>query len=352
MVSCPLGCSTTDTGCASFVPSNSLGDALAEAAGEPDRLFPPSVHIDTELGLVQDGSGNAVPVKTSLVALDGGLSMIRVLEGKSFVIDDATVTGAYAVAFVAPGPITIRGTIDASAKAAAPGPGAQTMPAACVGMDAVPQPSGCTTFCSGALGAGGGGNATAGARGGFQGAPGGALLTSFVPLQGGCHGGNFGGSLGGAGGGAVQVVSGTSLLFTDHGLITVAGGGGASTAGGGSAGVIVLEAPTVRFEGTNTGLAANGGAGGGCNMTGPDGTATGAAAIGPRCSPNSAGDGGTGFGMPSHGEDCSGTCANLLEGGGGGAAGRARIATKSGDFDAVMGPLLSAAITKDTLQVH
>jgi hypothetical protein len=65
----------------------------------------------------------------------------------------------------------------------------------------------------------------------------------------------------------VQVVSGTSLLFTDHGLITVARGGGASSAGGGSAAVIVLEAPTARFEGPNTGLAANGGAGGGCDMT-------------------------------------------------------------------------------------
>src|SRR5262249_39125048 len=126
------------------------------------------------------------------------------------VMDDASVTGMYAVAFVASGSITIRGVLDASATQTTPGPGAQEPPAACVGESTMSHGCGILVDTDGA---GGAGNATAGAHGGtyttevaFH--PGGAATPTFVPLVGGCRGGDMkdtGGGLvghGGGGGGA------------------------------------------------------------------------------------------------------------------------------------------------------
>jgi hypothetical protein len=144
----------------------------------------------------------------------------------------------------------------------------------------------------------------------------------------------------------------SEIALTTRGLINVAGGGAENSAGGGSAGTIVLEAPHLRIDGALTGVSANGGSGGGCDSPGADGLTGNVPAYGPRCSPSSAGDGGTGMTAATSGEDCTGTCALIMRGGGGGAAGRARIATKDGTFDQQSSPTLSALISMETLAVH
>jgi hypothetical protein len=353
---CPLGCSTTEPRCLRFAPSNDLEDALMDASAEPDVVFPPVTRIDTTLGLVQDGNGATVSVQSVLIAQNGGTSMIRAFKARSFVMDDVTVTGEHALAFVAPESISIRGRIDASAKKVVGGPGSQERPAVCVGADTKIENSGCTTNCYG-WGAGGGGNGTAGGAGGGNGAfgsPAGVLVPSFVPLVGGCRGGRLldGTTVlrtGGAGGGALQFVSLRSIRFTNVGVISVGGGGGPSTTGGGSGGTIVLEAPLVEFEGTGTGLFANGGGGGGCGSDGADANLSYGVAVGPNCTPYSAGDGGTAVYPVTSGEICTGTCQLKLFGGGGGAAGKARIATKDSTFKTVEDPLISAVVTASTL---
>jgi len=342
----------TETRCATFDPTNGLGPALADAANAPDVVFPTMVHIDTDLGVVQDASNTPITVTSTLVAQTDG-TMIRVLEGHSFVIDSAVVTGANALAIVAPGSITIRGAFDVSANGIVSGPGALDASAACAGADS-------HASCSGPCydsGPGGGGNATVGGRGGHNGSSGGQISASFSPLSGGCPGGNVldGTSIlarGGGGGGALQLVSLTEVALTTAGIIDLGGGGGSKYSGGGSAGTLVIESPSVRLDGPVAGIAANGGSGGACNMSGTDGTATTSPAFGPRCSPDSAGDGSTSTSGATNGEDCSGTCAVFLEGGGGGASGRARIATKDGTFAETTNPLFSITVSTDILPVH
>src|SRR5437899_2742770 len=137
--------------------------------------------------------------------------------------------------------------------------------------------------------------------GGFAaaGEPGGSLIVGFSPLVGGCRGGDVltpeltTARNGGGGGGAVQLVSLEQVALTNAGFINVGGGGGDDNAGGGSAGTIIIEAPVVHLDGATTGLVANGGAGGGCNTAGPDGTSAANPAIGPKCDVSSAGNGGT-----------------------------------------------------------
>lgn len=196
------------------------------------------VHIDTELGVVQDSGGNPIAVKAVLVPQNGGTSMIRVLEGRSFVIDSVVVSGPYALAIVAPGQITIRGRFDASANGPTPGPGAQDAPAVCAGTD---HEENCYVGCTTA-GAGGAGGATPGGRGGFFGGAGGAVIAGLEPLLGGCRGGSItdNGTIafrGGAGGGGLQLVSLTEVALTTSGFIDASGGGGGNAAGGGSAGM-------------------------------------------------------------------------------------------------------------------
>src|SRR5262245_11535118 len=55
---CALGCAPGgEARCATFEPSNGLGEALALAEAEPDVVLPPGARIDTEIGLVQDSAG-------------------------------------------------------------------------------------------------------------------------------------------------------------------------------------------------------------------------------------------------------------------------------------------------------
>lgn len=359
---CSLGCATSQPRCSTFTPSNDLEAALSDAALQPDVVLPPGSHIDTNLGLVQDSSGASIAVTTTLVSQNGGASMIRALEARSFVIDDVAVSGEYALAFVAPKSIVVRGRIDASAKYAVAGPGGQEAPAVCAGGDTRIDPPGCTGVNCYAKGAGGGGNATSGGAGGGEnafGAPAGTLIPTFVPLVGGCRGGRLFNSdgttlvtSGGAGGGAVQLVSSEAIRLTTVGLISVGGGGGYSTTGGGSGGTVVLEAPTVELNGAGTGIFANGGAGGGCSAAGADALLTMNPARGPQCSPRSAGDGGTAIYPVTSGEVCMGSCSLRYDGGGGGAVGRVRIGTKDGTYQTMGGAQISAVVTTSMLVVH
>lgn len=360
--SCAFGCSTDETRCLRFEPSNALGAALEMAAAEPDVILPAGARIDTELGLVQDSGGVPIQVRSLLVTQEGG-NKIRVLVGRSFVFDDVTVQGAPAFAAVASGRISLNGIFDASAEGRRRGPGGQEEPAACVGGRS--QMYNCSGIAY-APGTGGGGNATsAGAGGGFQGpgGTGGAAVASFVPLVGGCRGGAFydcdGLSLlrtGGAGGGAVQFVSMDEIVLASSGLVDVGAGGGESETGGGSGGLVVMEAPRVRIDGAAAGIVANGGAGGGCTMTGLDARPDRNAALAPKCDGSSAGNGGTSSVPPESGPvSCTGggSCALVgFRGGGGGAVGRVRIATKDGTYEVVGTPILSVSITTATLEAR
>ena len=362
---CALGCST-EPRCLTFEPSNGLGPALAMAASEPDVVLPPGTRIDTDLGTVTSASG-PVMVKSAVVAQQNGRS-IRVFLGGSFLADDVQVMGGSAVALVATGSITIRGPFKARASGAQAGPGGQDLPAVCAGADQTQIVQSGTVGFNTIAGPGGGGNATAGGAGGARTpstSPVGALIPDFEPLVGGCRGGSQIDSngvvmaRGGGGGGAVQLVSLTEISFTTAGMLDVGGGGGASlgtgtskfSGAGGSGGTVVLEAPRVRFEGATTGLAANGGAGGSCQMQGADGSASAAVAhADASCTDASAGDGGTGAVLPTgklipcpQGNFCAVNFDHWD--GGGGAAGRVRVVTKDSMLTRNGSPVISAMIS-------
>lgn len=275
---------------------------------------------------------------------------------------DVTVTGTNPLAFVASGPIAISGQVTVRAVGRVPGPGAQSS-VACNGgdlaqFDCVCAPAACSA------GTGGAGNHQIGGRGGT--APtinGGGALTAFSPLAGGCLGGTQRAvnnvtivARGGAGGGAIQFVSSTRVTFIEQGLIDVGAGGGESTAGGGSGGLVVIEAPEVSLSGPSSGVAANGGAGGGCGLTGSDATATTASAAGAVCANYFGGSGGTGVLAPGRGclsgtDNCVSACP-VVYGGGGGSVGRMRVATKDGTFASSGNPILSVRITAATLTLR
>lgn len=357
---CGLGCAADGTRCLTFEPSNDLGDALDEAAGEPDVVVPAGATIDTTTGVIASPGGATVTVRSMIVAQ--GAQMVRVFLARSFVLNDVSIRGDHAFAAVAPGTIIVKGRIDASADGRTGGPGAQEGAAACVGAFAV------LTECGSgncAPGAGGGGNATAGGRGGGleprPHTPGGSAQSSFAPLLGGCRGGdhrNTGGSVlnqGGAGGGAVQLVSLDSVTLEEFGFIDVGGGGGDTIAGGGSGGNILIEAPIVRLTGSTVGLTANGGAGGGCQAPGPDATPTLTPALGPSSCSYSAGHGGTVTQSSLDAYYCEYTggtsCFAVTEpgGGGGGAVGRARIVTRTGELEQDGAPILSVSLSRTAL---
>jgi hypothetical protein len=348
---CALGCSTAEPRCLTFEPSNGLGAALEMAESEPEMTIPSGSRIDTDLGLLQDPRGQTISVKTVVVDQDGGTSVLA-LVARSFVIDDLAAGGSRALALVAADTVTLRGRMDASAAGIVRGPGALESPAACAGGSAqIANFGGSSTY-----GGGGGGNATPGAPGGgFDGSPtpGGGPTPGFTPLVGGCAGGRITNpngstySLPGAGGGAVQFVAGERIVFRGSGFLDIGGGGGQSSAGGGSGGTAVLEAPVVLLDGATTGIAANGGGGGGCNLPGADATPNASPAVAPKCAAYAAGNGGTTMTLPQPGElTCGNPCQHIgFKGGGGGAVGRLRVATKSGHIEKNGVPLVEAVIS-------
>jgi hypothetical protein len=359
---CALGCSTEDR-CLTFEPSNGLGPALTMAASEPDITLPDNTSIDTDTGLVQDINGLSIAF-TSVVIPQPGAPSIRVFIARSLVADAVHVRGRNAFALVTFASMTLRGELDASADIDAHGPGAAETVASCFGVDAVEASCGNPPIVLRCWpGAGGAGNATVGGRGGSPevvggGESGGAVVTTLVPFEGGCAGGALretNGSIrnGGAGGGAVQLVSLSSVTLTGKGIVNVGGGGGRASAGGGSGGLVIIEAPTVTAEGSAAGLAANGGAGGACDSNGADAGITATPAAAPTCNQRSGGNGATSGAVPGVGElSCragEGCLFGAQHGGGGGALGRARISTGSGQISTIGAPLLSAQISTTIL---
>ena len=352
---CGLGCATTKA-CRSFQPSNGLGPAFVDSALQPAAVVPLGSVINTTTGTIVDASGTVLPIKSQRVDQNNAPS-IAVFEAHSFVINDAIVIGTNSVAFVAGTDIEVRGRLTARASGRTDAPGASTA-AACRGGDAVQYTCMCSNACS--TGAGGAGNAVAGGQGGAAGVNGGASKADVSPLAGGCRGGyQFAPdsisvvARGGGGGGAVQLVAARSVTLKDQGLIDVGGGGGESTTGGGSGGVVIIESPSVSIIGPGAGIVANGGAGGGCGMTGPDATPNGSQALGAVCPNYFSGSGGTGTANPGKGcvigvDNCTGNC-QIIYGGGGGSVGRARIVSKDGGYAVSGSPVLSVSLNSATL---
>jgi hypothetical protein len=365
METCALGCASQPR-CLGFQPMNGLGGALSDSANQLDVSLPPGTRIDTSAGLVVDAAGNPIPVKTATVLQAGGPA-IFVLEARSFTIADTNVIGANAIAFVAPGAITITGRLGARGYGTSTqGPGAQIM-GACVSGPwhyvHAPCVSGGPLIAQAQVGTGGGGNAVKGGIGGGGGTgfagDGGAAQPGFSPLVGGCRAGAQTDpdpvvvQQGGGGGGAIQIDTLTSISVIGAGLIDIGGGGGDIDTGGGAGGLVILEAPRVTVSGASAGIAANGGAGGGCGAKGADSMPNASPAVGAICANNFGGSGGTGSLSPTSGcragvDVCMATCPSFY-GGGGGSVGRARIATKDGTYATTGGPILSVAITTATL---
>lgn len=368
LVSCPLGCSTENR-CLAFEPTNGLVEALADSAVEPAVVVPPGSTIDTDIGRVMTPTGE-ISVTSRLITQESG-NTIRVLLARAFDVDDVVVVGSSALAIVAHESISVRGRMDASANGRVAGPGGQEAPAVCAGADTMHVTATQPLIWNSIAGPGGGGNATNGGDGGgwsSPSGPGGSASIGFVPLVGGCRGGSSRSvanavlANGGGGGGAVQLVAGREISFVMGGLIDVGGGGGEGvgtalekfSGAGGSGGLVILEAPLVTMNGAATGIAANGGAGGSCNTAGADGSPNNLVALGPVCAESTAGDGGTGTVLPT-GKllPCENCMANFQHlDGGGGAAGRVRIATRDGTVEQTGSPTMSAVVSTEPLTLR
>jgi hypothetical protein len=343
LVACDLGCATSGDRCFSFKPSNGLDAAMNAATSEPPAVFSLDITVDTEACDVHDSANNLLTVKTVKLTQVSGPGICALVAG-SFDVGNVTATGTNALAFAAPGPISIHGKVDLAARHVprgmiGGGPGFTAI-GACVPPD-------------GGTESGGGGNATKGGDGLFLAStpvhrPGGLAQTNFSPLMGGCSGGvvtdGDGSGFFGDGGGALQLDSSTSVTITSSALIALGGTGGDDGGGGGSGGTCIIEAPSVTIAGA---IAANGGGGGfayppGCPSAGADASNDANPAPGGTgsCSPNfHGGAGGTGTSVAQDGTS---------DGGGGGSVGRILIRTADGTF---VGPgaVFSIMKTLDTL---
>lgn len=354
---CALGCSAVETRCLTFEPSNGLGPSLASSGNEPDITLPAGTRIDTDLGVVQDANGTVLAIKSLVVDQVGG-PQIRVFEAHSFAMMDVTVSGAKPIAFVARGSIHVSGKLSVRASAQYAGAGAQSS-TSCNGTEVTQYACACAPMACSRGGGGGGNFQKGGGGGGGNGTNGGSPLTSYSPLVGGCAGGSQRDPSGnifaraGGGGGAIQIVSLNEVILSGAGLIDVGGGGGQSTTGGGSGGLVIIEAPQVSISGATAGIAANGGAGGGCNTTGADSTPDANPALGAQCAVYFSGRGGTGYMAPGNGcvigvDSCVVQCP-VIYGGGGGAAGRMRVVTSTGTLQTTGSPIMSVNVASATL---
>lgn len=242
---CPLGCNATAKRCAEVVPSNGLGQFLAQAPAQPHLNLGEAATINTDNGDVAV-SGSLVQVRTEVVA-QSGAPIIRVLVVQSLTAKNVVVTGKHALAVVSSGDITIRdgGVFAVSSKDGVAGPGAYE-DGGCRGGPA--KQVGTATSGRGGDGFGSpggpGGSASSGTNFAQAGAAGGVTGNDrLVPLRGGCAD---------TGGGALQFVSGTRITIT--GIVAANGGGN-----GGSGGGVLIEAPVVDVPGR---IVANGGGGG------------------------------------------------------------------------------------------
>jgi hypothetical protein len=325
-------------GASDFAPSNIPAGVAGK--GEADLTLTGKCEVDGKAGTIACDDGTPTEFSYELVVQSGpDRAELAVFSVRNLIVSTSAqvfVKGPYPVAFVAAETININGAL----LAAADGPVANAggFDGAVEGQTAGQGPgAGGAADVGGMLGAGGGafcglGGSGIGASGpGMNGgkAYGNATLT---PLIGGSSGGigEFGRS--GAGGGALQLVAGVSLNVGLTGTVSAPGGGGSGirNAGGGSGGAVLLEAPSVRVAGTVT-ANGGGGSGGGSEAPGERGRVDGQAAKG--------GDSDNVGGEGSSSSEVDGGTARMIEdasymgGAGGGAAGRIRINTASGEAE-------------------
>ncbi len=369
--SCPLGCAADGKHCLDVSASNGLNAALDTPGQRSDFTLDAGVTFDTNTGVVLDGTGSSIAIPSVLVT-QASAPAIRAFLVRSVTLSDATVKGTNAFAIVADETIELRGRLDVRGHGGIDGAGASTA-VGCAGADGTVFDAG--TLNQGSSGPGGGGHATAGARGGnnngFAGGIGGATVNDpdASPLVGGCGGGIIPAvsGIGGGGGGAAQLVARVEIRVVvagqAAGQLNIGGGGAPHNGGGGSGGTALLEAPSVVVAGAGAGVFANGGGGSECDP-GQDGVFGPTAAVGGNCATSpqgphdywQGGAGGTGTGAPLAGADyCPpppsvGFCTLGGNGpGGGGAVGRLRVNDATGTFAATSGASVSAQSSVGTI---
>lgn len=325
---------------------------------EPPAHVPDSVTLDSDGDLVLGTSvidttaltiDGAAPIRGQLVAIPqlGAGPELALLQAQHISVADGAVVrivGTRGLVILAR-TIELGGTLDASASAATPGPGAAPSKAA----NGVHEPG---DVCD--SGGGGGGHGTAGGTGGdsstctFGGAGGGVVGDDALSvLVGGATGGDgvtgaCGIPPGGGGGGALQLSASERVSIAPAGVVLVGGGGGiggfecgdgdaGAGAGGGAGGAIYVEAPIVVIDGMVLAHGGGGGAGGnGLTQNGPVGkggdgavgTMRDPAAGGVAPAPNAGAGGAGATGALAAGD---GMPSNNNGGGGGGGAGRVVI---------------------------
>lgn len=394
---CPLGCFESEPRCRQVDPSNDLATYLDMAASAPpiDAVGP--LVVDTLSGTIlsSDTGGTLGIPSFQLPAPSGGVAIRIFVTSRatigdlSFSVDQNFNSPPPAAVFVSAGDIVIGGTINAGIGYAAqdqfgPYSPGSLISGPCAGHEGryIHDPN-----ADYVIGAGGGGNGSAGSNGGgipgpgtLDGAIGGAANgdASIEPLAGGCAGGGLRNTFTGAiianytggGGGALQLVSATSIRLEAGASILANGAGGYQAieggAAGGAGGSILLEAPSVSLA-PGSAITANGGSGAGgdrgsSNTSGHDGgrttsrapsvTPSGAVCAAPaEC--GSSGSGGALEGPPTDGEGITfDNQHNRYAGGGGGAPGRIRINTADASFTQASDAIISPAASTGTLRTR
>ena len=333
--------STTDGGgiaALSFKPSNLDLSGIDLSKVGDFVVDKPNCTIYTSENLVDCGDPNSVAF--ALVDQPNGGGKIGVYVARTISVQPNSGllprgSDAYPLALVALDTFDLQGTIDLSVH------GDDTSAGGYVHQDSDNSkgggPGGGTAGMSETNGGGGGGYCGVGGKGASTlGAPvaGGMSYgnAAIIPLIGGSSGGAGELRNAGSGGGAVQLVAGTKFTLGANGTIAVNGGGGVfgggatqPGSGGGSGGSILIEAPTASILGT---LVANGGAGG-AKAEGQDGMIDGTQAVSGPEAGGSKGGAGNASANPNGGDATWFTGDNAP--GGGGAGGRIRINTTTGN---------------------
>jgi len=343
-VACPLGCHTSGERCWQLDPSNGVAAQLDDARNQPALELTDGATINTDSGEVRNGNGNVVTVASVVV------SNRRVFVAKSAVLNDVTVRGGNGLTIVSDGEIVVKGTVSVAARGHQSGAGGSRNGD---GVDGYPIGDlhhfrgGGGACGKGGTGGRAGNNAMSeGGRGcsmvtvGFSGGRGGRAGTSNSVAE------------GGGGGGFLQLTSAASIVIhadaVGTGLLNANGGGGeANGGGGGGGGLIIVEAPSLKFEGTGSGIVANGGGGGGaCSAAGADGALSTTPARGGQCTGafTNGGNGATGRIAATNGADYSGTAATSGTGGGGGGPGLIQVFTRDGNYTSGSATVLSGVL--------
>jgi hypothetical protein len=290
-----------------YTPSNVGIDSIDFAGTPAATLNCGTTEIDTGGMITLRNWCGTAPVPMVRTQAGGGEVAVIALRGLTLQ-ENATlrVFGARPLVVLVAGDVSVRGSVDASARNGNAGPGGNLMCSNSTGTDG--------SGDSGADGAGGGGGGF-GTRGGNGGSSSGDSMpgsggaargnAELTPLLGGCAGGRGGGCVGtaGAGGGALQISASAALLVS--GSVRANGGNGADGcgndaggAGAGSGGGVLLEGQNVTV--TRTMISVAGGRGG-AGQAGGNGGAGATAANGVGENGENGGASGGGGGGGGHG---------------------------------------------------